>query len=152
MCKNTNIPKDVTGTGHWHHDFQSLQLTVLQFSERKNRFREDCSCFLDNANSHQALQYNNITVSKNDFLRYSYSITVLRNGIFLVASQEIICNSGRQQTKSLTKILDENALEYLASRKGFILDRLRLDILTIIFTRIFNYNLSVISVCSVDFF
>ena len=87
-----------------------------------------------------------------NFLRYSYSITVLRNGIFLVASQEIICNSGRQQTKSLTKILDENALEYLASRKGFILDRLRLDILTIIFTRIFNYNLSVISVCSVDFF
>ena len=73
--------------------------------------------------------------------RYSYSITVLRNGIFLVASQEIICNSGRQQTKSLTKILDENALEYLASEKGFILDRLRLDILTIIFTRIFNYNL-----------
>ena len=56
------------------------------------------------------------------------------------------------ETKSLTKILDENALEYLASRKGFILDRLRLDILTIIFTRIFNYNLSVISVCSVDFF
>ena len=84
--------------------------------------------------------------------RYSYSITVLRNGIFWVASQEIICNSGRQQTKSLTKILDENALEYLASGKGFILDRLRLDILTIIFTRIFNYNLSVISVCSVDFF
>ena len=29
-------------------------------------------------------------------------------------------------------------------------DRLRLDILTIIFTRIFNYNLSVFSVCSVD--
>ena len=48
--------------------------------------------------------------------------------------------------KSLSKILDENALEYLASGKGFILDRLRLDILTIIFTRIFNYNLSVISV------
>ena len=68
--------------------------------------------------------------------RYSYSITVLRNGIFWVASQEIICNSGRQQTKSLTKILDENVLEYLASEKGFILDRLRLDILTIIFTRI----------------
>ena len=130
--------------------YNSYSFTVLQFLKRKNRFREDCSCFLDNANSHQALQYNNITVSKNDFLRYS--ITVLRNGIFLVASQEIICNSGRQQTKSLTKILDENALEYLASRKGFILDRLRLDILTIIFTRIFNYNLSVISVCSVDFF
>ena len=37
------------------------------------------------------------------------------------------------ETKSLTKILDENALEYLASEKGFILDRLRLDILTIIF-------------------
>ena len=84
--------------------------------------------------------------------RYNYSITVLRNGIFLVASKEIICNSGRQQTKSLTKILEENALEYLAPEKGFILDRLRLDILTIIFTRIFNYNLSVFSVCSVDFF
>ena len=56
------------------------------------------------------------------------------------------------EIKSLTKVLDENALEYLASGKGFILDRLRLDILTIIFTRIFNYNLSVISVCSVDFF
>ena len=40
------------------------------------------------------------------------------------------------ETKSLTKILDENALEYLASGKGFILDRLWLDILTIIFTRI----------------
>ena len=58
------------------------------------------------------------------FLRYSYSITVLRNGIFWVASQEIICNSGRQQTKSLTKILDENALEYLASGKNFNGDRL----------------------------
>ena len=31
---------------------------------------EDWFLFLDNANSHQALQYNNITVSKNDFLRY----------------------------------------------------------------------------------
>ena len=65
---------------------------------------------------------------KRYFLRYSYSITVLRNGILLVASQEIICNSWRQHTKSLTKILDENALEYLASGKGFILDRLRLEI------------------------
>ena len=37
------------------------------------------------------------------------------------------------EIKSLTKILDENALEYLASGKGFILDRLRLEILTIIF-------------------
>ena len=43
--------------------------------------------------------------------------------------QEIICNSGRQQTKSLTKISTENALEYLASGKGFILDRLRLEFL-----------------------
>ena len=72
--------------------------------------------------------------------RYSYSITVLRNGIFLVASQEIICNSGRQQTKSLTKILDENSLEYLASGEGFILDRLRLEILTRILNKIFNKN------------
>ena len=36
------------------------------------------------------------------------------------------------------KILDQNALEFLASGKGFILDRLRLDILTKIFRRIFN--------------
>ena len=56
--------------------------------------------------------------------RYSYSITVLRNGIFLVASQEIICNSGRQQTKSLTNISTENALEYLAFGKGFVMDRI----------------------------
>ena len=72
----------------------------------------------------------------NDINTKRYSLTVLQfweTVFFLVASQEIICNSGRQQTKSLTKILDENALEYLASEKGFILDRLRLDILTIIF-------------------
>ena len=43
--------------------------------------------------------------------------------------------------ESLTKILDQNALEYLASGKGFILDRLRLDILTRILNNIFNYNL-----------
>ena len=41
---------------------------------------------------------------------------------------EIICNSGRQQIKSLTKILDQNALEFLASGKQFIMDRLRLEI------------------------
>ena len=120
----------ITGPGHLHHDFQFLQLTVLQFWKGKMGFgslmwwevrcrvagldgigreservelkgvmsqgrvidimtfnsyslqyysfwkgkigfgflkHEDCSCFLDNANSHQALQYNNITVSKNDF-------------------------------------------------------------------------------------
>ena len=34
--------------------------------------------------------------------------------------QEIICNSGRQQTKSLTKISTENALEYLAFGKGLL--------------------------------
>ena len=38
--------------------------------------------------------------------------------------QEIICNSGRQQTKSLTKISTENALEYLAFGKNFNGDRL----------------------------
>ena len=37
---------------------------------------------------------------------------------------EIICNSGRQQTKSLTKISTENALEYLAFGKNFNGDRL----------------------------
>ena len=34
-----NTLADVTVTGHWHHDFQSLQLTVLQLLKRKNRFR-----------------------------------------------------------------------------------------------------------------
>ena len=28
------------------------------------------------------------------------------------------------KTKSLTRILDENALEYLASRKDFVMDRI----------------------------
>ena len=34
-----NTLADVTVTGHWHHDFQFLRLTVLQLKERKNRFR-----------------------------------------------------------------------------------------------------------------
>ena len=37
---------------------------------------------------------------------------------------EIICNSGRQQTKSLTKIPNQNALEFLASGKDFVMDRI----------------------------
>ena len=37
---------------------------------------------------------------------------------------EIICNSGRQQIKSLTKILDENAQQYVASGEDLIGDRL----------------------------
>ena len=41
-----------------------------------------------------------------------------------VASQEIIYHSKWIKTKSLTKISTENALEYLASGKGFVLDRL----------------------------
>ena len=38
--------------------------------------------------------------------------------------------------KIFKKISTENALEFLASGRNFIMDRLRLDILTIIFTRI----------------
>ena len=38
--------------------------------------------------------------------------------------QEIICNSGRQQIKSLTKISTQNALEYLAFGDEFIMDRI----------------------------
>ena len=74
-----NTLADVTVTDHWHHDFQSLQLTVLQFLERKNRFREDCSCFLDNANVNRKRYSWQLTVSLNHILRfkrYSYSITV----------------------------------------------------------------------------
>ena len=44
--------------------------------------------------------------------------------VFSCLRQEIICNSGRQQTKSLTKISTENALEYLAFGDEFIMDRL----------------------------
>ena len=40
--------------------------------------------------------------------------------------------------KIFKKILDKNALEYLAFGKGFVMDRLRLDILTIILNKIFN--------------
>ena len=54
-------------TGHWHHDFQFLRLTVLQFLERKNRFREDCSCFLDNANVNRKRYSWQLTVSENEF-------------------------------------------------------------------------------------
>ena len=42
------------------------------------------------------------------------------------------------EIKSLTKILDQNALEFLAFGEGFILDRLRLDILTKILKKIYN--------------
>ena len=42
----------------------------------------------------------------------------------MLLTQEIICNSGRQQTKSLTNISTENALEYLAFGKNFNGDRL----------------------------
>ena len=49
----------------------------------------------------------------------------------IIGSSEFIRNlyGIYTETKSLTKILDENALEYLASGKGFILDRLRLEFL-----------------------
>ena len=55
----------------------------------------------------------------------------------------------RNQTeiKSLTKIFDQNALEYLAFGKDFIMDRLRLEILTKIFRIIFNENISPCSPC-----
>ena len=45
------------------------------------------------------------------------------------------------EIKSLTKILDQNALEYLAFGKDFFGDRLRLEILTKILRIIFNENL-----------
>ena len=54
--------------------------------------------------------------------------------------QEIICNSGRQQIKFLTKISTDNALEYLASGKNFNEDRLTGS----------NFWSSEDGVCSVD--
>ena len=54
----------------------------------------------------------------------------------MARNQSIIQVGWKQNLK--IKILTENALEYLASGKGFILDRLRLDILTKILNKIFN--------------
>ena len=56
--------------------YNSYSLQYYSFWKGKIGFgflkHEDWDCFLDNANfNSQALQYNNITVSKNDFvLRY----------------------------------------------------------------------------------
>ena len=50
--------------------FNSYGLQYYSFRKGKIGFARTVPVFLDNANSHQALQYNNITVSKNDFLRY----------------------------------------------------------------------------------
>ena len=51
--------------------YNSYSLQYYSFWKGKIGFARTVPVFLDNANSHQALQYNNITVSKNDFLRYS---------------------------------------------------------------------------------
>ena len=50
--------------------FNPYGLQYYSFRKGKIGFARTVPVFLDNANSHQALQYNNITVSKNDFLRY----------------------------------------------------------------------------------
>ena len=46
-----------------------------------------------------------------------------------------------QETIIFKENPDQNALEFLASGKGFYGDRLRLEILNKIFIRIFNQNL-----------
>ena len=56
--------------------YNPYSLQYYSFWKGKIGFARTVPVFLDNANSHQALQYNNITVSENEFLRYSYSITV----------------------------------------------------------------------------
>ena len=74
----------------------------------------------------------------------SYARNLGGNLLWDVASQEInhrILDGIYTETKSLKKILTENTLEYLASGKGFYGDRLRLEILTRIFNRIFNSKL-----------
>ena len=60
--------------------FYSYSLQYYSFRKGKIGFgflkHEGCSCFLVNANfNSQALQYNNITVSKNDFFCVT-SVTV----------------------------------------------------------------------------
>ena len=42
----------------------------------------------------------------------------------MLLTQEIIYHSKWIKTKSLTKIIDQNALEYLAFGENFIMDRL----------------------------
>ena len=54
--------------------FNPYGLQYYSFRNGKIGFARTVPVFLDNANSHQALQYNNITVSKNDFLRYSLTV------------------------------------------------------------------------------
>ena len=63
--------------------FNSYGLQYYSFRKGKIGFARTVPVFLDNANSHQALQYNNITVSKNDFLRYNpYSLQYYRRSIY----------------------------------------------------------------------
>ena len=59
--------------------YNSYSLQYYSYWKGKIGFARTVPVFLDNANSHQALQYNNITVSKNDFLRYSWQLTVSEN-------------------------------------------------------------------------
>ena len=47
--------------------FNPYGLQHYSFRKGKIGFARTGSCFLDNANSHQALQFDNITVSKNEF-------------------------------------------------------------------------------------
>ena len=67
--------QNVTGTGQWHQH-QALQLTVDSFQKWFFAL--------------QALQYNNITVSKNGFFlrykRYSWQLTVSKNDFFALLS------------------------------------------------------------------
>ena len=64
--------------------YNSYSLQYYSFWKGKIGFARTVPVFLDNANSHQALQYNNITVSKNDFLRYSLTVDSFWKRIFCV--------------------------------------------------------------------
>ena len=70
--------------------YNSYSLQYYSFRKGKIGFARTVPVFLDNANSHQALQYNNITVSKNDFLRYSWQLTVSENEFFALQSLQLI--------------------------------------------------------------
>ena len=70
--------------------FNSYGLQYYSFRKGKIGFARTVPVFLDNANSHQALQYNNITVSKNDFLRYSWQLTVSENEFFALQALQVI--------------------------------------------------------------
>ena len=103
--------------------FISYRLQYYSFWKGKIVFWEDCSCFLGNANSHQALYW--LLLKTDVFLGCASARNLWRKSLMKYGLwPEIIYHSGWLQIKSLTKILTENALDFLALGEDFIMDRI----------------------------